>query len=64
MRIIRKYAKAWVALGLAAFFGAVNEGTLPEKWQPWGVAAVAVLAALGVRQVPNRPSGPTSTTAR
>lgn len=50
---IRKYAKAWVALALAGILGAIQDGVLPEKYQPWGVVAAAVLVALGVRRVPN-----------
>ena len=56
MSNIRRYAKAYTALALAAILGAVQNGALPEKYQPWGVVAVAVLTALGVRQVPNAPA--------
>ena len=51
----RKYAKAWTALAITAILGAIQSGVLPEKYQPWGAVAMAVLVALGVRQVPNKP---------
>ena len=56
-----RYAKTWVALagagllgGLAALDIALTDNTL--TWREGVMVAIAVLVALGVRQVPNDPA--------
>lgn len=49
-----KYAKAFTAAVLAAALGELNLIVVTAgPWQKWGMALVAVLTALGVRQVTN-----------
>jgi hypothetical protein len=51
--MFRKYAKAFLAAGWAAVFGYLDLLVVePGPWQKWGMAAVAVLTALGVAAGP------------
>jgi hypothetical protein len=53
--MIKRYAKALVALAGTAL-EVVNVAALPERWQSWIAAALAVATTLGVRGVPNQTS--------